>query len=352
MTLHLHAVSASRPALALLQRRPFAARVLAVFARACDLVTAESEVLALVTPAMGDGPLNVVLAGGSGPPLFPSRGAWGRPQSPPAPDRASVDGTGWSWFERDLAAGMPVTLDGETLQVGGLLILLAGAQVWEPRPDWAALRARREAIAGRLSLVQAAALEQAAEESLLARLSSALYPPHVPGGRGEALASLRAGWAGDEARLREGAAQLAGLGGGLTPAGDDFLCGAMLAAWLFLSDPEAFCRVVVEAAAPRTTTLSAALLRAAGRGECSAAWHNLLGALAEEDRGEVFPPAVSTHLWERGDEPFPPTRWARGNTGPLHVAIQSVLAHGATSGADTLAGFLWGTGELVPERAV
>ena len=129
-----------------------------------------------------------------------------------------------------------------------------------------------------------------------------------------ALPLLRAGWAGDLSLLREGAAQLAGLGAGLTPAGDDFLCGLMLWAWLAHPDPEALCRVVVEAAAPRTTTLSAALLRAAGRGECSAAWHRLLAALATGDEGRIL------------------------------AATQRVLAHGATSGAAALAGFLWQAG--------
>jgi hypothetical protein len=107
-------------------------------------------------------------------------------------------------------------------------------------------------------------------------------------------------------------AWLAGLGGGLTPAGDDLLCGAMLAAWLAHPDPAGFCRGVVETAVPRTTMLSAAFLHAAGRGECGAAWHRLLAALAAGADDEIA------------------------------AATAAVLAHGATSGADALTGFVTG----------
>jgi hypothetical protein len=122
---------------------------------------------------------------------------------------------------------------------------------------------------------------------------------------------LHRGLAGDEVALQAGAAQLAGLGSGLTPAGDDFLAGLMLWAWLAHPTPDAFCQQLLSVAAPRTTTLSAAFLRAAGRGECSAPWHHLLAALVT------------------------------GQEASLAAALSQALAHGQTSGADTLAGFLW-----------
>ena len=56
---------------------------------------------------------------------------------------------------------------------------------------------------------------------------------------------------------------LAGLGDGLTPAGDDWLVGMMLWAWLAHAAPRRFCQVLSDAAVPRTTTLSAAFLQAA-----------------------------------------------------------------------------------------
>jgi len=174
------------------------------------------------------------------------------------------------------------------MHIGRLAVALGGAAVWEPRPDWVALRRQRAAIEKQCSPLR----------------------PHatsIPRTR-QAVQALRAGWDGNLSQLAWGAARLAGLGPGLTPAGDDFLVGVMLWAWLANPDPAAFCRVVAETAAPRTTTLSAAWLRAAAQGQCSAAWHQLLAVLSNKE--------------------------------PLEPAVQNVLAHGATSGADTLAGFL------------
>jgi hypothetical protein len=267
---------------------PPALEVLAAFERACDLVGVDEQgrrpIIALVTPEIGDGPLNVVLDD----------------------DR---------WDLRAIEPGTPARTDGERLQVGSLEIDLGQAEVWEPRPDWAALRTHRGRIEARLPTLRAVSLGHAPEGGLLALLGddsgenrwreAALAAARSAGD------ALEAGWAGDLARLQEGAAQLAGLGGGLTPGGDDFLCGAMLWAWLAHPRPDSFCHAIVETAAPWTTTLSAAFLRAAAKGECSAAWHALLDALAQGDDSGVSQAALP------------------------------VLAHGATSGADALAGFLW-----------
>jgi len=288
MTTWAVARSISRPVrewLYRLHEGQYAARVLAVFERACDLITHDGDVVALVTPQIGNGPLNVVVSGAAN--LF-----------------AGVD------------PGAPVTLEleAERLWVGGLVIDLEGAAVWEPRPDWDALRARPAAIVSRLPLLHNLCLRHAPAGSLLPLLG-ALPPGDAPAGAilstaQEAAESLQEGWGGDLERLREGAAGLAGLGGGLTPAGDDFISGAMLWAWLAHPTPGPLCRAMIEVAIPRTTTLSAAFLRAAARGECSAAWQALLTALSE------------------------------GAEAKITAAAQDVLTHGATSGADTLAGFL------------
>jgi hypothetical protein len=70
-------------------------------------------------------------------------------------------------------------------------------------------------------------------------------------------------------------ARLAGRGGGLTPAGDDLLAGYAAGLVLFhgcLAEAEAIAR----AAAARTTSLSATLLRHAARGELPEPAHALL----------------------------------------------------------------------------
>jgi len=69
--------------------------------------------------------------------------------------------------------------------------------------------------------------------------------------------------------------RLAGAGEGLTPAGDDLLAGyaAGLVLW---HGREEEARAIADAAAPRTTLLSATLLRHAARGELPEPAHTLL----------------------------------------------------------------------------
>ncbi len=290
MRSYVTARSISRSVRERLQRRtPAALRILAVFEHACDLLlaTGTGEVIALVTPAIGDGPLNVVVE---------AEQAQGFPK---------------------IEAGAPAWLAEEGICVGNLRVSLREATVWEPRPDWESLRSNRHAIAARLPVLRALCLERAPAGSLAPLLEPLVSSYSLHEGVGatahRAARALRAGWSGDRTKLRAGAAQLAGLGSGLTPGGDDFLTGAMLWAWLTHPTPTAFCATLVQATAGLTTILSAAFLRAAARGECNAAWHTLLATLAQHQSSET----------------------------QLVGAVEGVLAHGATSGADALAGFLW-----------
>jgi hypothetical protein len=117
---------------------------------------------------------------------------------------------------------------------------------------------------------------------------------------------------GDISTVSDLSARLAGLGSGLTPSADDFMLGATYAAWI-IHPPEiasAVASEVARAAAPRTTSLSAAWLRAAGRGEAGVLWHEFFTALLSEDQ-------------------------ARGR-----ASVESMLHVGETSGADALGGFL------------
>ena len=69
--------------------------------------------------------------------------------------------------------------------------------------------------------------------------------------------------------------RLAGRGGGLTPAGDDLLAGYAAGLFLFWGRARE-AGEIAEAAAPRTTSLSATLLRHAARGELPEPAHALL----------------------------------------------------------------------------
>ncbi len=309
----LRARSISRRVWEQIEGETLVTRVLAVFDRACSLVTSDGTVATLVLPQIGDGPLNIVIDGEQG--VFAA-----------------------------VKPGMPAHLTGRHLQVGELVIALSEARVWEPRALWERLRVYQRVITQRLALLQSIALSKNPQGSLLTLLTMGLSEsgglqtrrsemrggvqgaPSDPLRQDLALAflasalagaeALQIGWKGDTTSLREGATQLAGLGSGLTPAGDDFLIGFMLWAWLAHPTPRRLCYEIIEMAAPRTTILSAAFLRAAAEGECSAAWHHLLDALA------------------------------KGREDQLVNTATNVLSHGHTSGADTLTGFLWMSSSL------
>ena len=264
---------------------PVNLRVLGVFDRACDLVAPGGQVVALVTRDIGDGPFNIVVEAHAGE---------------------------WSSIE----PGTPAQIQASVLSLSGTQITLTQATAWEPCPDWNAIRQQRATIAQHLPQLQAA-VQAATTQGLLVSLEETIRTGT------DIERALYAGWHGNLAQVQRAAKGLAGLGQGLTPAGDDFLCGLMLWAWLAHPAPRGFCHNIAEAAAPCTTTLSAAFLRAASRGECSAAWHELLCTLScDADEG-------------------------------LEQAARNVLAYGETSGADTLAGFLYAAylaGDLSNER--
>jgi hypothetical protein len=301
----LRAQSISRSAWEKLQKGPHRGHVLAVFERACALQTSGHDLVSLVLPEVGDGPLNIVVND--------------RPQSFHA-----------------LQPGMPFQLEGNRLGVEAYQVSFERANIWEPCPPWEQLRVRREAITERLPLLQELAVQCAQADGLLMlawdglrqgterRSSCNLDATGSLTGASdrdwvgatyaaarEGAEALAAGWMDDRAKLQRGAARLAGLGGGLTPAGDDFLAGVMLWAWLAHPIPQDVCRTLLETASPCTSTLSAAFLQAASEGECSAAWHRLLVALEGGTRRQ------------------------------LAATLREVLSQGNTSGADSLAGFLW-----------
>ncbi len=277
--------------------RPGAAapRVLSAFDRACNLVDAEGNVLALVTAERGMTPFGLEVETAA---------------------RFS-----------QLAPGSPAQVTDEYLLLGPLRIALGGARLWNPRPDWPALRqwaAHPANVDGLLTLAHAEGkpgsllevvvpvpdLAQAGRGEAQVGSAHALATQRVRAGAAHLVAGLAAA---SLERCRSGVQALAGLGGGLTPAGDDFIVGVLLAAWAGLGAAERalpLAPVVAAEAASRTTTLSAAYLHAAARGECAAPWHALFAALLRAKPAETL------------------------------RALRRLLAVGHTSGADGLAGFL------------
>ncbi|MBX3057935.1 MAG: DUF2877 domain-containing protein [Anaerolineae bacterium] len=227
------------------------ARVLHLFDHACNLVNERGEVLSVVTPEIGAGPFHVVVNGFVVGDLSPSDG-----------DKSPTTNIG-VWVQSD------------SIQIGSLWVDVREAAIWPPRVDWERLRHAAPASgSGRadwyshIPHLQTMVQQRRAELGL----DTAVWQPPLQAGLDLLLMGISQG---DTAVMQAGAAQLAGLGPGLTPAGDDILVGVMLGLWA--TRPEAEVRplagVIVETAVPHTTTLSAAWLRAAGRGEAGWLWH-------------------------------------------------------------------------------
>lgn len=278
------------------------ARILGVFERTCNLVDEAGAVLTLAGPGVGLTPFGLAVTGEARP------------------------------FHA-LTAHSPVRIAGGVLRVGRLSVTAAGAATWDPRPDWAGVRAALAARPDRLDRALDLALAIGKPGSLLEITHATPLPLAASRGEGAlsplAVEDQGVAWGavlvhGLRSRSLDqalaGAHALAGLGGGLTPAGDDFIVGALLAAWAGVlgHGAEALAGPIAAAAAPRTTTLSGAYLRAAAQGACAEHWHRVFAALATDDDAE------------------------------LEAALRRLLAVGHTSGADALAGFLMARTGVIP----
>ena len=243
------------------------ARVVGRFRRVIDLAVGE-EVIALTTAEVGDGPFHLVLDRLPDARLLPKR--------------------------------LPLHLEGGEWRLGPLTLhLTEPLSLWDARPDWTSLRPRRSALLY---------LREASVEAVAGRPSP--FAPYLLTGRMPRLEALKAAWEDEEALL-DVVARLAGRGMGLTPSGDDFIAGMMLALWADRAALTPRAAFLYRVAAPRTTLLSRAFLRAARDGLADAHWQRLLRALAGGGEAEV------------------------------RRAASEALAFGATSGVDMAAGFLF-----------
>lgn len=236
-------------------------RILHVFEQACNLINERGEVLSIVTPEIGNGPFNLVI------------------------DEPIV-------FSKYLDVESQIAFDINRLKLGEITIDTESATLWSACPDWKMLHTDKDKILGQLRSLSPANYHPLLPNALIVNLFSALA-------RADISTALRL------------APKLAGLGAGLTPAGDDFILGAILAVWVIHSQEIAklIAEEITNTAAPLTTSLSAAWLRSAGRGEAGILWHQFFDVLISS------------------------------NNLRIEEAINNILAVGETSGADALAGF-------------
>lgn len=229
--------------------------ILHVFEHACNLINEHGEILSIVTQHIGNGPFNLVLD-----------------DDLRFTDILDVEST--------------ISIQEAKLQVGTLAINIKGTKFWNPQPNWEKLHAKRDEFFHRMTR------SSQFSNSPISDLAAALAHADIP--TAKTLAS-----------------QFAGLGIGLTPASDDFILGALYAAWIIhpTDIAQSIAREVVETAAPLTTSLSAAWLRAVAKGEAGILWHEFFDALICSNDDQV------------------------------QGALNKINSIGATSGADALAGF-------------
>jgi hypothetical protein len=257
---------------------PRDARILHIFDSAWNLINERGEILSIVTPQIGNGPFNIVV-------------------------RDNV------LFSEHLNLQAPISNSAKQLHIGDFTIHTTAAKLWNPCPDWQLLHANRDGIFQQLTKSRITSdlnspglnmpfaktaqdyRTSASTQSLIANLSSALA-------------------VADVSSARKISSQLAGSGIGLTPAGDDLLMGATYAVWIIhpFSIASVLAKEIAEATAPLTTSLSAAWLRSAGRGEVGILWHEFFDALISKDDNRT------------------------------EESKNRILAVGETSGADALAG--------------
>ncbi len=253
-------------------------RILHVFDQACNLINERREVLSIVTPQIGNGPFNLLIEDDI---LFS--------------DYLGIDSS--------------ISIDSNRLHLGNLTVNTSDMELWSPHPDWKMLHAKRGDILRQIISLRGDCFGRK-NTALAKTLAFTNYQPSLPI---SLLTTFSAAIANVDIPIALTTThQLAGLGQGLTPAGDDFILGAVLAVWIIhpFEIASILAREITNTAAPLTTSLSAAWLRCAGRGEAAILWHNLFDAFISAD-------AVQTQK-----------------------AVDKILAVGETSGADALSGFV------------
>jgi hypothetical protein len=286
--------------------------VVATFARSCYLEL-RGRIVAVVAAELLNGPLNLLVS---------------------LPSETTL---------LHIPRGSDVVTRGSLEIAGRLTIGLTSAQRWSPR-----IEPLGGAGAGLPQLTPALAsiqiiLDRDAPQGSFARTAG--RPQRATEGMVRLAAAFRSG---EAALAGRAATDLAGLGPGLTPSGDDVLAGALLA--VAVSEPADAERLRTEIMASvrgRTSRISEAYLAAAADGDAGEAWHTLVAMIR---RGEV--PAgnkslphsrVSTGDRTAGDPPG-------GSRGPdiWEAAVRRIIAFGETSGADMLSGFVLGMTALRP----
>lgn len=268
------------------------AHVLYSFERVLNLVNQEGNVLALASNRIGAGPFSLVLEPGD--------------------------------FPKDVEVGASLLVFENGFWLDDWLIDSEQAMIWDPTPNWPAVRENSEWTARAAKQIRELLIQHAEADSL-ARLvvdpiANSPLPARIIQAAEQHIPRLFTGIRQrDIESISKASKGLAGVGPGLTPAGDDILLGAMHGIWTIHPQVDALelSNAIARTASPRTHALSAAWLEAGAAGEAGESWHALVDAIAVQDDTA------------------------------LRNSIMHILPTGHTSGSDALGGFL-GVLEAIP----
>ncbi len=262
-------------------------RILNLFEGVCNLLNSSGSVLSIVTSQDDRGPFAIL--------IDPNDGG----------DISGLD------FRDHAALSTPILIKDRHLQLGSLHIVTSGGTIWNPYLDWSQLKSSR--MTAQLDLIREYLKDAAPSDSLV----SPILNGNICAEHHERALYL---WATMKRDLvipnsdewKEACRDFAGLGPGLTPAGDDFLMGLIYRIWLEKEEKQASSLVsdIVKVAAPMTNTLSRSWLQAASRKQASYPWHRFHRAILDDQSSDIL------------------------------IELNRMLTIGHTSGADALAGFL------------
>jgi hypothetical protein len=167
-----------------------------------------------------------------------------------------------------VAPGSVVEWDGQAFwfDSGRSRVRISGAQPWVP-PSRPAPLLPPERVMHNLKLIASKTIDRGGFAPLLASLADLPESPVIPEELHPAVCAIhRLTSTGDDGF--EALESLLGIGRGLTPSGDDFIAGFLLACsrWLPHVRENSKFPALIEQAYRRTTTLSANLIESAGKG--------------------------------------------------------------------------------------
>ena len=237
------------------------AHVFSSFERSCNLIDEQGRFIAIVHNTIGNGPFAMVL------------------------EELPLS------LEQMLSVGAPVVVDKNSLTVNTTTIDFSGAILWSARLDWDYPKDCPHHFQKNIRDLYLTVQNNASDGSLSPMLWSTTDNIGYVGTKlAESAQQLYRGIVSSNIqKIYVSAANMAGLGVGLTPSGDDFLIGVMYALWAIFDRKDAarWSRTIADAASCRKTMLSGAMLQESANGHASEHWHALVDVLCKENVTDV-----------------------------------------------------------------